>query len=111
MCSRRRSVACCWSGWVSVRFITPVRQAVRHRLRVESAVPEGPGVVSVVITGRHLDELRAESGQFFRWRFLTRDLWWTSSPYSLSAAPRPDRLPITAKALGEHSAALAGLRP
>jgi ferredoxin-NADP reductase len=61
--------------------------------------------------GRHLTELRAESGQFFRWRFLTRDLWWTSSPYSLSQPPRPGRLRITVKAAGDHSAAIEGLKP
>jgi predicted ferric reductase len=93
------------------RFIIPAWQAARHRLRVVAVVPETPGVVSIVIGGRHLDELKAESGQFFRWRFLTRDLWWTSAPYSLSAPPAPDRLRITVKALGEHSAALRKLGP
>jgi predicted ferric reductase len=93
------------------RFVTPVRQAVRHRLRVIAVVPEGRDVVSVVIGGRYVHELRAEAGQFFRWRFLTRDLWWVSSPYSLSAVPRPDRLRITVKALGDHSRALARLKP
>jgi predicted ferric reductase len=93
------------------RFVTPVRQALRHRLRVLAVHPEAPGVVSVVIGGRHLAELGAEPGQFFRWRFLARGLWWTSSPYSLSAPPRPDRMRITVKALGDHSQALADLRP
>jgi len=93
------------------RFITPVRQALRHRLQVTEVRSETPGVVSIVIGGRHLTELRAESGQFFRWRFLTRDLWWTSSPYSLSAPPRPGRLRITVKTAGDHSGALRGLKP
>jgi predicted ferric reductase len=93
------------------RFVTPARQALRHRLRVTEVRPETPGVVSVVIGGRHLEELRAESGQFFRWRFLTRDLWWTSSPYSLSEPPRPGRLRITVKTAGDHSAALRALKP
>jgi ferredoxin-NADP reductase len=93
------------------RFVTPVRQAVRHRLQVEQVVREGPGVVSIMIGGRHLDELRAEAGQFFRLRFLTRDLWSASNPYSLSAAVHPERLRVTVKDLGEHSAALARLRP
>jgi predicted ferric reductase len=93
------------------RFAVPVRQAVRHRLRVEAVYREGRHVVSIVVAGQHLDELAAESGQFFRWRFLTRELWWASNPYSLSAAPRPDRLRITVKNLGRHSAALAHLRP
>lgn len=93
------------------RFVTPVRQAVRHRMRVLSVQAEGPDVVSLVIGGRRFDELGAESGQFFRFRFLCRGLWWTSLPYSLSAGPQPDRLRITVKALGDHSRALAGLRP
>jgi ferredoxin-NADP reductase len=98
--------AICW-----YRFVTPVRQALRHRMHVLSVRRESPDVVSVVIGGRHLDELRAESGQFFRWRFLSRGMWWASSPYSLSAAPRPDRLRITVKDLGDHSRALADVRP
>jgi predicted ferric reductase len=93
------------------RFITPVRQALRQRLRVTEVRSEAPGVVTIVIGGRRLAELRAQSGQFFRWRFLTRDLWWNSSPYSLSEPPRADRLRITAKAAGDHSAALERLRP
>ena len=93
------------------RLALPVRQAVRHRMRVAAVYPEAPGVVSIVISGRRLAELRAESGQFFRWRFLTRDLWWAANPYSLSAAPRADLLRITVKNFGEHSAALTRLRP
>jgi ferredoxin-NADP reductase len=108
-----------WGGMYAVvaaailwyRFITPVRQAARHQMRVLGVRHEAPGVVSVVIGGRHLKELRAESGQFFRWRFLARGLWWVSSPYSLSAPPERGRLRITVKALGEHSHALGRLRP
>jgi predicted ferric reductase len=93
------------------RFITPVRQAVRHRLRVTEVRAEAPGVFSIVIGGRHLEELRVQPGQFFRWRFLARGLWWVSSPYSLSEAPRRDRLRITVKASGDHSGALESLGP
>ena len=93
------------------RVVVPVRQTLRHRLRIQDVYPEGPGVVSIVIEGKHLDELGAQAGQFFRWRFLTRELWWASNPYSLSAAPAGGTLRITVKALGEHSAALVRLRP
>jgi ferredoxin-NADP reductase len=93
------------------RFALPIVQALRHRLRVQSVRTEGPGVVSVVVTGKHLDDLRAEAGQFFRWRFLTRGLWWAANPYSLSAPPHGDLLRITVKVAGEHSAALLRLRP
>ncbi|MFI9595491.1 ferric reductase-like transmembrane domain-containing protein [Nonomuraea sp. NPDC052265] len=93
------------------RFLTPIRQALRHRLRVDRVEVEAPGVVSVHLSGRRLDRLKAEPGQFFRWRFLTRDLWWSANPYSLSAAPRPGELRITVKDLGDQSGRLARLRP
>ncbi|MFH8938464.1 ferredoxin reductase family protein [Streptomyces griseosporeus] len=93
------------------RVLVPVRLNVRHRLRVESVQPEAPGVWSVVVRGRRLAELPVEPGQFFRWRFLGAGLARTSTPYSLSAPPRGDRMRITVKALGGHSAAVALLRP
>ncbi|GAA4590643.1 ferredoxin reductase family protein [Planotetraspora phitsanulokensis] len=93
------------------RFLTPVRRALRHRLTVAEVRPEAPGVVSVFMTGRHLDELGAEPGQFFRWRFLAPGMWWTANPYSLSAPPNRNFLRITVKAVGGHSEALARIRP
>src|SRR3954452_8950349 len=67
------------------RVLTPLRQAGRHRMRVSRVVPEAAGVVSILVEEQHLDEVRAEPGQFFRWRFLTPDHWWTAHPFSLSA--------------------------
>jgi predicted ferric reductase len=96
-------------GWF--RVLTPWLRAVRHRFTVQGVREEAPGIVSVYITGRDLDRLGAEPGQFFRWRFLCRGLWWQSHPYSLSAMPGGDLLRITVKARGDHSSALARLRP
>jgi predicted ferric reductase len=86
------------------RVIAPIRSALRHRLRVVAVVPEGTGVVSVVVEGRAVDELAAEPGQFFRWRFLTPGLWHAAHPFSLSAPPIGDRMRLTVKALGDGSA-------
>lgn len=93
------------------RVVTPVRLNLRHRMRVEAVVEEAPGIVSVLIGGHRLHRMGAEAGQFFRWRFLTSGMRFSSHPYSLSAAPRPDMLRITVKAIGDHSAMLRGLRP
>ncbi|MGW7404426.1 ferredoxin reductase family protein [Streptomyces sp. NPDC054833] len=93
------------------RVLVPVRLNLRHRLRVESVHREAPDVYSVVVRGRRLEELGARPGQFFRWRFFGQGMGWTSTPYSLSAPPRPDLLRITVKALGDHSAAVSLLRP
>src|SRR6185503_8028736 len=54
------------------RVAVPSFQAFRYRMRVSSVTPEGPGVVSLHITGRHLERLKARAGRFFLWRFLTR---------------------------------------
>ena len=92
------------------RIVVPWRAFVRHGFRVLGVRDEAPGVVSVYIGGAGLGELAAEPGQFFRWRFLTPALWWSSHPYSLSAAPGADRLRITVKDLGDHSRSLRHLR-
>jgi ferredoxin-NADP reductase len=65
----------------------------------------------VLVTGDYLHELAAQPGQFFRWRFLTRGLWWASNPYSLSAPASGQMLRFTAKDLGDHSKALDRLAP
>jgi predicted ferric reductase len=93
------------------RFGLPVARSLRYRLHVVEVRREGPDVTSVILSGRNLDRLRFSGGQFFCWRFLTRDMWWQAHPYSLSALPRPPYLRLTVKAVGDHSAALARLRP
>ena len=93
------------------RFLAPVVSAFRHRLRVAQVQEELPGVVSLTVTGRNLDRLRAQAGQFFLWRFLDRRRCWTAHPFSLSAAPDGRSLRITVKALGDHTARLAAVAP
>jgi len=83
------------------RVLAPLRAAARHRLRVADVRREGRGVVSIVVQGEHLDELQAEAGQFFRWRFLTREHWANAHPFSLSAVPTATSLRLTVKALGD----------
>ena len=93
------------------RFGLPLVRSMRHRLLVAEVRPEGPGVVSVICRGRHLDKLAVAGGQFFCWRFLTPRMWWQAHPYTLSALPQPPYLRLTVKGVGDHSAALAKLRP
>ncbi|WTX00641.1 ferredoxin reductase family protein [Streptomycetaceae bacterium NBC_01309] len=91
------------------RVALPLRRNLRHRLRVVAVVPESHDVVSIHIKGRDLDKLPAQAGQFFLWRFLTRDRWWQANPFSLSAAPDGRRLRLTVKAAGAGSAGLRNL--
>jgi predicted ferric reductase len=93
------------------RVIAPLESTWRHRLRVEAVVPEADGVVSLIMRGRNIDELGAEAGQFFRWRFLTAATWRTAHPFSLSAPPQGDLMRITVKALGDGSSNIHSVRP
>ncbi|MFJ9726552.1 ferric reductase-like transmembrane domain-containing protein [Streptomyces sp. NPDC101209] len=88
------------------RLVLPLWRNARHQFRVSAVVPESDTVVSIHITGKDLDQLPAQAGQFFLWRFLTRDRWWQANPFSLSAAPDGRTLRLTAKAAGAGSAAL-----
>jgi ferredoxin-NADP reductase len=96
---------------VAFRVLAPVLRSLAHDLRVHAVVRESPDTVSVWLTGRRLDRLHARGGQFFGLRFLTREHWWQSHPYSLSAGPDSRYLRVTVKDLGDHSRAMATLRP
>jgi ferredoxin-NADP reductase len=93
------------------RFVLPLARNLRHQVRIERVREEAPGVYSIVCRGRRLDRLAVSGGQFFQWRFLARGLWWQAHPYSLSALPRPPLMRVTIKAVGDHSRAIARLRP
>jgi predicted ferric reductase len=96
---------------VAFRIVGPTLNALRYRLRVAEVVPEGPGIVSLRITGRRLDRLDARPGQFFLWRFLDRKRWWAAHPFSMSEKPDGRSLRITVKALGDFSSRLAEIAP
>ena len=94
---------------VTWRIAIPVIRSFKHRLRLSKIQVEGPGVVSLYISGVKLSELNAQGGQFFNWRFLTKDKWHESHPFSLSAAPTNTELRFTVKALGDSSSQIAAI--
>ena len=108
-----------WIGlWVTTagmvlvfRVLLPITRSLRYQLRVEAVTQVAPGVVSIVCRGRRISHLAVSGGQFFQWRFMTRELWWHAHPYSLSALPRPPYIRVTVKGLGDQSRSLAHLAP
>jgi predicted ferric reductase len=102
------AVAAALIGW---RVVRPVWLNAVHALRVERVVGEAPGVVSIHVAGRRLDELGAQPGQFFLWRFLTRDGWFKAHPFSLSAPATRTSLRFTVKNLGDETAKIQHVRP
>jgi predicted ferric reductase len=105
-----------WALWafaigslLTGRVILPLVRNARHQMRVAAVVPEAANVVSVHVTGKHLDRLPARAGQFMLWRFPGHNGWWQVNPFSLSAAPDGRSLRLTAKAIGTTSAGLRDL--
>ena len=96
---------------VMYRFVIPNVRSLRHGVKVEQIVHEGPGVYSIIMKGRSLNKLDAQGGQFFGWRFLTKGQWWISHPYSLSAAPTDKYLRVTVKDLGDQSGVIKDIKP
>ncbi len=93
------------------RIVEPLYLNLKHRFEVAAVVEESRTSFSIYITGRDLDRLSAHAGQFMRWRFLNRDGWWQSHPFSLSAAPNAAWLRLTVTAVGTHTGRLSELRP
>jgi predicted ferric reductase len=91
------------------RVVIPTRMALRHRLHIRSITEEVPGVISVYITGRDLNDLPMRPGQFFKFRFVARGMWWRVHPFSLSAAPNGQYIRITVKAVGDFTSAMRHL--
>jgi predicted ferric reductase len=102
-----------WGLWafalgalITGRVVLPLWRNARHQFRVAAVVPESDDVVSIYVTGKHMDKLPARAGQFMIWRFLGHGRWWEANPFSLSAAPDGRTLRLTAKAVGTTSARL-----
>lgn len=93
------------------RIVLPIVRSLRYQLKVTEVRREAPGVVSIVCSGRNLERMAVSGGQFFSWRFLVPGMWWQAHPYSMSAMPRPPYIRLTVKNVGDHSAAVARLKP
>ncbi|MGY4858147.1 ferredoxin reductase family protein [Cryobacterium sp. AP23] len=93
------------------RFVVPTVRSARHNLRVAGVEPIAPGVVSLHLTGRHLERLQTQGGQYAIWRFWTGATWWHAHPISFSAVPTAASARITVRSLGRGSAALGRVRP
>ncbi|MCM0619465.1 ferredoxin reductase family protein [Nocardioides bruguierae] len=111
-----------WGWWIAGaaavlvwRLGLPAYRTLRHRLVVTSVVrePAGAGewLVSLYLTGRRMDRLPVEAGQFLSLRLLTGRGWSRTHPYSLSAAPDGRSLRFTVKVEGDGGRAIASARP
>lgn len=87
------------------RVVVPLAQSWYYRPVVGEVVRESREVVSITIHGRRRDlsGLGFQVGQFAVWRFLDGPGWTRGHPFSISAAPGPNELRITVKAVDGSS--------
>jgi predicted ferric reductase len=109
-----------WAYWVALyviaaatilvfRFLQPLALSLRHQFRVANVEREGPGVVSIYLSGRDLDQFAIRAGQFVIVRFLVWGSWWRGHPFSISAAPNGRWIRLTVKDLGDDTMSMAAL--
>ena len=92
------------------RIAPPIVQSIRHDLRVAGVEVVDSTTSHVYVSGRNLDRLGAQGGQWFSFRFGTRHWCWQGHPYSLSALPQKNLMRITVKKLGDESGRVGELR-
>ena len=93
------------------RFLEPIVVSLRLGLRVETTVRESSDSTSIYITGKNLEKLGYEAGQFFIVRVLTPKEWWRAHPFSLSAAPNSRFVRFTIGNRGDDTALLQKIKP
>lgn len=88
------------------RFTVPLLSIGYFNVHVARTVVEADGIISIYLSGRHLDQLRIKPGQFFGVRFFHRLLWLESHPFSVSKVPTKGEVRFTFKVLGDFTGKL-----
>lgn len=101
---------------LNFRVLVPLLNNLDHRMFVVAVEQAGPDAVNIHLGGRRLVELGLLPGQFFNFRFLSRQLWWHGHPFSTSSGVVVHRdgqetLRITVRNLGPGTAELVMVRP
>ena len=92
------------------RVWTPVRKSYRKSLVLSKSVRESSDTTSLYLSGKHLQEIEAVSGQFYFLRFMTPKQWWRPHPFSISAAPNGKYLRFTIGDRGDDTKLMQNLK-
>lgn len=96
---------------IFMRWLHPLLLHARYGFRVERVERETPNVTSIYVSGKNLDQLKYEAGQFNFWYFWSPGLRLQKHPFTISSSPDDPYLRLSAKAIGDYSAALADVKP
>lgn len=92
------------------RYLRPLLLYARYRFVVEKVTTEAPGVTSIYVSGQSLQKLRYQAGQFAFWYFWQSGFRTQKHPFTISSSPKDPYLRLSAKGIGDYSAALSAIR-
>jgi predicted ferric reductase len=92
------------------RALQPIVASLSRDLRVSNVVRESSDTVSVYISGKNLEKLQFQAGQFFLLRILTGKQWWRPHPFSVSAAPNGQFVRFSIGNRGDDTAMMPQLK-
>ena len=92
------------------RVFRPLADAWARRTRVASAVREG-GALSIWLEGDGAGRPGLRGGGFVLVRFVSRGLWSTARPYSITEVGAGDRIRMVVRLRGDRARRLERLRP
>jgi NAD(P)H-flavin reductase len=89
--------------------LRPLALSMMRPLRITEISRPAPDSISVWVGGRSLRTCCGAPGQYYQVRFGTKDLWWQTHPYSVSAAPFVQGLRFTFRNTGDDAMAFERL--
>ena len=92
------------------RALAPLLMNLRLGLRVSSVVRESTDTISIYLSGRGLEQLGGQAGQFYMLRIMNAANWDKPHPFSISAAPNNRYLRFTIGDRGDFTSELANLK-
>lgn len=92
------------------RVLAPIVMNLRLGLRVSAVTRESTDTISVYVSGRGLERLGGQSGQFYMLRVMTKSTWLKPHPFSISAAPNNRFVRFTIGDRGDFTKGLSGLK-
>ena len=92
------------------RVLAPLLMNLSLGLRVSSVVRESSDSVSIYISGRGLERLGGQAGQFYMLRIMNAANWDKPHPFSISAAPNSRYVRFTIGDRGDFTKGLAELK-
>ncbi len=93
------------------RVALPLIRGARLGLTIQSVVKESSDTTSLYVTGKGLEKLGGQAGQFYLLRILTRKRWFKAHPFSISATPNTQFMRFTIGDRGDDTGAMQTIKP